>query len=83
MTSLKSLFNPIAVFAGVFSENYLEFRPPKDEFNNLLNPDMNNVEAIDYLNKDWTSHHDTLLPRYAQEFPRMSTKYKTKKDHHS
>jgi len=49
----------------VFSENYYEFKPPKDNLNNFINPKMNNIETIDYLNKDWCGDHDILLPRYS------------------
>eukprot|EP00347_Sterkiella_histriomuscorum_P013798 403363324 len=77
---LKIFLSPIALHMSLFCENFLDFVPPKKECNNLLSSEMNNVEAIDYINKDWTSNHDTMLPRYTQEFPRVQTSYQTKND---
>ncbi|CDW88607.1 small nuclear ribonucleoprotein [Stylonychia lemnae] len=77
---LKIALNPIALHQVIFLENQYEFKPPKENMNNALNPKMNNAEAIDYLNKDWISNHDILLPRYSQEFPRLSSNYNTKFD---
>jgi len=76
--TVKLYTSPIALHHILSSENFLHFVPPKDSFNNLLNPKMNNFEAIDYVNKDWTYHHDTLLPRYTQEYPRMSSSFETR-----
>jgi hypothetical protein len=39
---------------------------------------MNNINQLDYLNKDWTSDHDSLITRYSQEFPRHSSNFKDK-----
>lgn len=72
--------SPVAIFHFLFSDNFLHFVPPKKELNNLLNTKMNNLEAIDYQNKDWSTNHDSLIPRYSQEFPRFSESYKTKFD---
>jgi len=36
---------------------------------------MNNYESIDYQNKDWTHDHDSLIPKYSQEFPRESSNF--------
>ena len=49
-----------------------------DHLNNRLNPDMNNVMAIDHANRDWIDDTDTLMNRMAMEFPRISQGYKSK-----
>jgi hypothetical protein len=41
---------------------------------------MNNIEAIDYSNYDWSLDQDGVMARWSQEFPRASTAYKTKAD---
>ena len=33
---------------------------------------MNNIEAIDYVNKDWTDDNDVCISRKSTEFPRMN-----------
>jgi hypothetical protein len=38
--------------------------PPADFLNNLLNPKMNNLMAIDYANKDITYESDMILSRW-------------------
>jgi hypothetical protein len=41
---------------------------------------MNNYEALDYKNKDWTHDHDSLIPKHSQEFPRLSKKFNSRFD---
>jgi hypothetical protein len=48
--------------------------------NNTLNPEMNNLKAIDYFNKDWTHNSDSIISRYIQEFPRISSNFDNKCD---
>lgn len=69
---LKYWQNPLNIIDSLSWDNFLDYNPPKDTLNNLLNPSMNNLGAIDYLNRDWTQDHDSLIPKYSQEFPRMS-----------
>ena len=35
---------------------------------------MNNFEAIDYANRDWTEDNDFCISRKASEYPRLSNK---------
>ena len=62
--SLKVLGNFVSVHNKVFFENQTLFKPPANFLNNLLNPRMNNVEAIDYANKDWIDDSDYILARW-------------------
>lgn len=41
---------------------------------------MNNVQAIDYANKDLMTDSDMILPRWNGEYPRLSSNYKSKAD---
>ena len=41
---------------------------------------MNNLSAIDYQVKNWTSDHDSLITAYSQEFPRFSNKFTNRFD---
>ena len=61
-----------------FSESFLHLSPPADHLNNMFNPDMNNVMAIDYANKDITHDGDMILPRWSQEYPKLDASFKTK-----
>ena len=69
--------NPISMFTKSYCNFLLHFNPP-NRFNNLFNPNMNNVEAIDFTNRTVTEDTDGVLPRWSCEFPRISNKYKTK-----
>jgi len=42
----------------------LHIRCPADHLNNILNPNMNNANAIDWANKDITDDSDMILPRW-------------------
>ena len=53
---------------------------PCDLFDNLKNPDMNNIEAIDWQVYNSTMDQDGVIERWSQEFPRISTEYRTKAD---
>lgn len=33
---------------------------------------MNNIEAIDYVNSDWTEDNDVCISRKSTEFPRLN-----------
>jgi hypothetical protein len=63
----------------VFQDNFTHYQPPK-HLDNLFNPNMNNVTAIDYQNKDITES-DGVLPRWCQEYPRMSSNFRDKTKH--
>lgn len=49
-----------------------------NHLNNRLNPNMNNVMAIDHANRDWIDDTDYLLPRIGTEFPRVANNYLNK-----
>ena len=57
----------------------MDFKPP-NRFNNLFNPNMNNITSIDYSNHTLTSDFDGCLPRWSGEFPRISSKFRSKAD---
>ncbi len=73
--TLKYWTNPLNVIHTLSWDNFMEYRPHKEQLNNLFNPKMNNYESIDYQNKDWTHDHDSLIPKYSQEFPRESSNF--------
>jgi len=41
---------------------------------------MNNLSAIDYANRDLTEDSDGVLPRWSEEYPRLSSNYLSKAD---
>ena len=43
---------------------------------NRRNQNMNNLFSIDYAQRDYIEDFDGILPRYSQEFPRLSDGYK-------
>ena len=49
------------------------------ELNSRLNPNMNDLMAIDYAIRDLIDDTDYMLPRNQIEFPRISTEYKSKR----
>lgn len=59
---LKTFTNVISVWDKIFLTSYTDFKPPV-HLSNLFNPNMNNVMAIDYCNKDLTES-DGVLPRW-------------------
>ena len=58
----KTFSNVISVWDKLFLSNYTDYKPPV-HLNNLFNPNMNNLMAIDYQNKDITDS-DGVLPRW-------------------
>ena len=75
---LKVLGNFVSINNKVFFENQTLLRCPADYLNNCLNPKMNNLEGLDYANKDLTDDSDMILPRWTQEYPRLSSDYQDK-----
>jgi len=61
-----------------FFENLTSLPPPASFLDNLKNSKMNNISSIDYANKDWTHDSDQILPRWTQEYPRLSSAYDSK-----
>lgn len=47
----RCLFNPLSVYHKLYLPNFLSYKPPK-YLDNLFNPGMNNVTALDYQNYD-------------------------------
>ena len=41
---------------------------------------MNNLQSIDWVNRDHVDNTDQFISLYCQEFPRISSSCKTKKD---
>jgi len=61
-------------------ENFLHLKPPGDYLDNIKNPNMNNITSIDYTVKDLTFDSDLVLPRWSQEYPKISSAYQSKLD---
>lgn len=60
--------------------NYLvDFKPPNRQ-NNLFNPNMNNITAIDFITHAQTVDTDGVISRWTCEFPRVSSAFKSKAD---
>ena len=72
--------NFVAVFHGMLFKDFTHLVPQSDHENNLLNPNMNNLHAIDYLNKEITVNHDICSSLYSQEFPKYREGFTTKAD---
>ena len=64
LASIKILSNIVSLHNKVVYENQLHIRPPAEHVNNILNPNMNNLMAIDYVNKDLTHDTDYILSRW-------------------
>lgn len=45
-----------------------------------MNPNMNNVGSIDYVNNDWIEDNDFCIARKCSEFPRLSKNFKSQFD---
>ena len=75
----KGVYNPVSIWNKAYMQNNLDYAT-KPSLNNLFNPNMNNIEAIDYSNKSQQNDSDGVIPRWSQEFPRLRTSYKTKFD---
>lgn len=65
----RCLFNPLSVTTKLFNPNFTRYIQPK-YLDNLFNPEMNNVTAIDYANYDSTIESDGVLSRWTTEYPR-------------
>ena len=74
----KCLQNPISINNKV-NVPALEFKQPR-RLDNLFNPDMNNVTAIDYQSYDAQDENDGVLARWSTEFPRLANNYQSKAD---
>ena len=75
LTNFKVLGNFVSVHNKVFYEDQRHMPPPADYLNNLLNPNMNEVTAIDHANYDFTHDSDLILPRWSQEYPKFANNY--------
>lgn len=75
----RCLLNPLSVYHKLFLPNFASYRQPR-HLNNLFNPSMNNVTAFDYSNYEQTMDNDGVLSRWTTEYPRTSTRYRSKKD---
>ena len=69
---VKGVYNPVSIWNKAYMQNNLDYAT-KPSFNNLFNPNMNNIEAIDYSNKSQQNDSDGVIPRWSQEFPRLRT----------
>jgi hypothetical protein len=72
---MKAMFNPVFYHFSSVHETLTWVRPMSKFLNNMMNPNMNNVNAIDYANKDWIEDNDFCISRKSSEFPRLSNKY--------
>lgn len=77
LSIIKTMTNPVSILHKFFVDNFSYYQPPV-HMNNIVNAEMNNVEAIDFVQRDVMKDNDGVLPRVFQEFPRVSDKYKTK-----
>ena len=48
-----------------FVQNKTDQQPFSESLDNRVNTNMNNVEHIDYCNKDWTYDNDFTLSRFS------------------
>jgi len=69
----------VSVYHKLFLPNFTGYRQPA-YLNNLMNPNMNNVTALDYANESVTKDNDGVLCRHSMEYPRISHKYISKAD---
>jgi hypothetical protein len=74
----KCVSNPLSLLHKAFLPD-CDFRPPK-RLDNLFNPNMNNIDAIDYQKFDFCGENDGVLMRYSAEFPRLSPAFESKTD---
>jgi hypothetical protein len=77
---LKYWSSPMNIIHCLSWDNFMDYDPHKDEITHLKNPLMNNLDQIDYCNKDWTDDHDSLIPKHSQEFPRLSASFNSRFD---
>jgi hypothetical protein len=56
--------NPISIFNKTFVNFMNDFKPP-NRLNNLFNPNMNNIESIDFINHSLISDTDGVLQRWS------------------
>ena len=71
------IFNPLSIYHKLFLQNFTSFKQPK-YLNNLFNPNMNNLTALDYQNQHHVDDNDGILSRWSTEYPRLSMKYTSK-----
>jgi hypothetical protein len=76
---LKTLLNPLTILTKSYVNFLVDFKPP-NRLNNLFNPNMNNVEAIDFESHAHTVDTDGVVSRWTCEFPRLSSRFKSKAD---
>eukprot|EP00347_Sterkiella_histriomuscorum_P016179 403354185 len=72
---MKYLMNPTFSHFSFFYETQTQVDALQSHLSNLKNEKMNNVEAIDYVNKDWTEDNDVCISRKSTEFPRLNFNY--------
>lgn len=78
MMTLKVLSNVVSINNKTFFENFTLLRCPAQYLNNLFNPKMNNIESLDYAQKDLTHDSDMILSRWTSEYPKFSSDYTDK-----
>lgn len=75
MRFTKYLINPTFAHFSFQQETQSTEDPLQPYLSNVLNPLMNNVEAIDFTMQDWIKDNDVCISRRASEFPRMNTDF--------
>lgn len=73
---MKTCCNPISIWSKTFVDQFTDYKVP-EHLSNLYNPNMNNLMAIDYANVELMGT-DSVLPRWTQEFPRLSSDFKSR-----
>lgn len=64
LINLKIICDALAIHDKTYYENALHLKPPADFLNNAVNPDMNNLLALDFCNKDITGNSDMVLSKW-------------------
>ena len=72
---LKIAFNVINFYHKSLFDNHHCKNLNIEHLNNLSNPSMNNLLAIDFAMRDYIDDTDLILPRICAEFPRISSDY--------
>jgi hypothetical protein len=71
----KVLGNILSIIEKIYFDNFSRLDFGVDYLNNRLNPNMNNLMAIDFAVRDWIDDTDLILSRATEEFPRLSSEY--------
>lgn len=74
----KTLGNLLNIFSKASAEIQNRQKPWVKHLSLNDNPNMNNVDSIDFAIRDWIEDTDFLLPRICQEYPKFNLNFKSK-----